>query len=109
MGLQMADVGVLNILFVFVGLMDQQIEPTCVRVSVHDCKKLLFVQLDQRLNRLTECIQKALGSFAIRDRITQFLAHLIFFCVIQLPVAFRGLSSNSDTNLNSTEKRSPGR
>ena len=67
MGLQMMEIGVLRILLILQGVMNQEIESTRIRIPLHNSGKLLLVEPQNRLHRLAEFMQKTLRRFAIND------------------------------------------
>ena len=69
--IQMMQVGVLRALLTFDRIVDQNIEPVRIALSIHDREKLLIVKDYDAVNRFTEGVEEPLCCFtdgAIRCR-----------------------------------------
>jgi hypothetical protein len=84
----MMKIRVFRILLSLDGLMNQEIEPGCIRIPLHDGFKLLFVELQDRLHRFAKLMQKHLRNFAIDDlRATGFARWLLVLVGTHVPAA----------------------
>lgn len=66
MKLHVLEIGVLRVLFAFVGHVDQQIESSRVGFTSHDRQELLLVKHHQGLHRLPKQVQKTPAFLADR-------------------------------------------
>jgi len=63
--MQMIEISVFCVVLLLVGVVNQDIESTGIRISVHDREELMLVEHDHRAHRLAELVQQTSRSFAV--------------------------------------------